>query len=303
VAPLGLDLAFNPATMASPTLASTSTRVSGTARSAACEASPALVGLGRFGFTCKGVVYILIGLLTARTALGEGNPQGTDSQAALRQILEAPFGPALLATIAIGLVGYAAWRVVQAFLDTEHKGTDPKGVWARGGYLVSGAIHVLLALTAVQLVRGVGGGAGGEQSAQDATARLLEQPFGPWLVALVGLCIIGTGAFQLYRAYTTDFLSRLERDAGSQRQQTLVIWAGRLGFAARGVTFAIMGLFLVVAAFRQAPDEAKGLAGALDTLAQQPYGPLLVTLVAVGLAAYGVYMFFEARYRRMVVQT
>jgi hypothetical protein len=273
-------------------------RLGDAAESAASEASPALIWLGRLGFACKGLVYILIGALTARAVVGDQDAASTDSQAVMRHVLDMPFGSAILAVIGVGLLGYAIWRVVQAALDTERKGTDPKGLWVRGAYVISAGVHVLLSVSAFQLVRGASAMSGGEQSTQDATARLMQQPFGPVLVAAVGLCLAGAGLFQLYRAYSTDFRKKLQIDA---QDSDAMMLAGRLGYAARGVTFLIMGGFLGMAAFRQAPDEAKGIAGALATLAQQPYGQLLVGVVAAGLAAYGVFMFVEARYRRMVI--
>jgi hypothetical protein len=273
----------------------------GQAREKVREASPGLIWLGRFGLAAKGAVYLLIGVVAARAAIGAGE-QTTDSQGALGRIVAMPFGPLLLGIVAIGLAGYATWRVVQALMDTEHKGSDLKGLWARGAYLVSAFIHGALTVTAVGMLLGTRAGPGSsDASAQDWTARLMEQPLGVWLIALAGLGLIGAAGFQFVRAITMNFRDRLETSRMSARAQEFAIRAGRAGFSARGVVFGIMGLFLVLAAFRHEPGEAKGLAGALNTLAEQPYGPLLLGAVALGLALYGLYMFVEARYRRMVV--
>lgn len=266
------------------------------------EVSPGLVWLGRCGLAAKGVVYVLIGIVAARAALGNGD-QTTDSHGALERIVQMPFGPLMLAAVALGLAGYTLWRLVQAVLDTEHKGSELKGLWIRGAYMTSAAVHAALTLTAIRMLLDAGASAGsGDDAARDWTARLLEQPFGPWLVAAVGLMLIGSGGFQLVRAVTTNFRDRLDNSSMSDREQTVGIWAGRAGYAARGITFGIMGLFLGLAAFRQQPGEAKGLAGALNTLAEQPYGPFLLGAVAAGLALYGLLMFLEARYRRIVMQ-
>jgi hypothetical protein len=265
-------------------------------------ASPGVVWLGRLGLAAKGLVYVLIGIVAARAALGNGD-QTTDTHGALERIVQMPLGPFMLAAVALGLAGYTVWRLVQALLDTEHKGSDLKGLWIRGAYLSSAALHAALTLTAARLLLGVGADAGsGEDAAHDSTARLLEQPFGPWLVAAVGVVLIASAGFQIMRAVTAKFRDRLESGRMSEREQMLAIWAGRAGHVARGVTFGIMGLFLILAAFRHEPGEAKGLAGALNTLAEQPYGPFLLGAVAAGLALYGLYMFVEARYRRIVVQ-
>jgi hypothetical protein len=264
--------------------------------------SPGLVWLGRCGLAAKGVVYVLIGIVAARAALGNGD-QTTDSHGALDRIVQMPLGPVMLAAVALGLAGYTLWRLVQAVLDTEHKGAELQGLWIRGAYLTSAAIHAALTLTAIRMLLDAGASAGSsDDAARDWTARLLEQPLGPWLVAAVGVCLLGSAGFQIVRAVTTKFRDRLDSSSMSEREQTVAIWAGRGGYAARGVTFAVMGLFLILAAFRQEPGEAKGLAGALNTLAEQPYGPFLLGAVAAGLALYGLYMFVEARYRRIVMQ-
>jgi hypothetical protein len=286
--------------MAQQTLTPTVARAADTARETVREASPGLIWLGRCGLAAKGTVYVLIGVAAARAALGTGD-QTIDSHGALGRIVDMPFGTWLLGAVALGLVGYTIWRVVQALLDTEHKGSDPKGLWVRGAYLLSAMIHATLTLAALRLLLGAGGTTSGEGVAQDSTALLLEQPFGPWLVALVGLGLIGSAAFQVWRAVTAKFRDRLQTSSMSEREQAFAVWAGRFGHGARGATFAIMGLFLILAAFRQNPDEAKGLAGALNALAEQPYGPLLLGAVACGLALYGLYMFIEARYRRIVM--
>jgi hypothetical protein len=216
-------------------------------------------------------------------------------------VVQAPFGMALLALAAVGLAGYALWRLTQALLDTERKGTDLHGLQARGAYLVSAAVYVSLAFFAVRLLLGAEGAADGESSTRDWTAWLMAQPFGRWLVGGIGIGIVGTALVQFWQAWSTDFCEKLALDRVSRAQETWIIRLGRLGFAARGVAFTIIGGFLILAAIHSRPEEAHGLGGALATLAEQPFGPWLLGLVAAGLAAYGLYMLAEARYRRLSV--
>lgn len=275
-------------------------QVTGQARSAAHEASPWITGVGRLGFACKGAVYLLIGILAIQAAMGRGGTI-TDTSGALQHIIDAPFGKGLLGLIALGLAGYVLWRFVQALLDTDNKGTELKGLWARGGYLLSGVIYSSLALAALRLMQGTGDGGNGDQAAQDWTARLLAQPFGVAFVVLVGLGVLGSAAVQFMRAAKADFRKELNTQEMDGRTQDFATRAGRIGHAARGVTFGITGVYLLVAALHQSPEEARGLAGALAVLLEQPYGPVLLGVVAAGLAMYGLYMFVEARYRRMVL--
>ena len=215
-------------------------------------------------------------------------------------VAEAPFGRAVLAVLTIGLLGYAVWRLVQAAEDTEGTGSEPKGLLARAVYAGVGLIYLGLAFSALRLLQGSGGGDG--QQAQDWTARLMGQPMGPWLVALAGLAVIANGIYQLYRAYSGKFREKLRLDEMDPNRVDWVTKLGRAGYAARGVAFGLIGLFLVQAALHREPGEARGLDGALAALAAQPFGPYLLALVAVGLAAYGVFALVEARYRRMVMR-
>jgi hypothetical protein len=206
----------------------------------------------------------------------------------------------LLALVALGLIGHAVWRWVQAALDTENKGTDAKGIATRLGYAAIGVAYAGLALAAARLAFGTGGGSGGsDQSAQDWTQSLLAQPFGRWLVGLAGLAVIGVGGYQLYRSYTAKFREKLNLGEMSTTEQQWTLRVGRFGFAARGVVFAIIGGFLMMAALRDQSEQARGLGGALDALGAA--GPILLGIVALGLVAYGVFMFLQARYRRMVI--
>jgi hypothetical protein len=264
------------------------------------EASPWIEGLGRFGYAAKGVVYLVIGVLAVQAALGKGGGT-TDQRGALAQIAAAPFGQILLVLLTVGLLGYAVWRFVQAAKDTEGKGSEPKGLLARAGYAGVGVLYLGLAFSALRLLLG-SGGSGGQQQAQDWTARLLGQPMGAWLVGLAGVAVITNGVFQLYRAYSARFREKLRTIEMDPRQVDWVTRVGRAGYAARGVAFGLIGLFLVQAAQHREPGEVRGLDGALAALAEQPSGPELMALVAAGLAAYGIFALIEARYRRMVLR-
>lgn len=250
----------------------------------------------RAGYAAKGVVYIVIGVLAIQTAVGAGGTI-TDQKGALVTIYQQPFGRFLLAIVALGLFAYGLWSFIQATLDVEHKGTDLKGVLTRIGYGAVGVTYVLLAIGAARFDAGLGSaGKSSNASARDWTARLLSAPAGVVLVVLVGLIVIGIAASLLYRAYAADF--RQQISAGGKLRDE-VIWLGRLGYAALGFVFCIVGLFLIVAAVKHNPHEARGLSGALETLVQQPFGPVLLALVAIGLFAYGLFSLAEARYRRL----
>ena len=189
---------------------------------------------------------------------------------------------------------------MQAIRDTEGKGTELKGIWVRLVYAFIGIVYGGLALSAFRLAqdRGEIGGGGGDATAQDWTAWLLAQPYGQFLVAAVGLGVLGISIAQFFIAFTDGCCDALQTSEMSDTEERLARLAARIGYSARGVSFGIIGTLLLVAAMRARPDDARGLGGALATLAQQPFGPWLLGVVAAGLVAYGAFKIVEARYRR-----
>ncbi len=258
-----------------------------------------MTGLARLGYACKGVVYLIIGILAARLALGNAG-KTPDNTSAIQTLYEQPFGKVLLALVTIGLFGFALWSLIQAIFDTEGKRKKIGGIIARLGYVGVAVSYGALAFAALNLVTGSGtGGKSSNATAQDWTARFLNQPFGVSLVILAGLIALGVAGALFYKAYKITFRQKLRIATLRPGVQQGVIFIGRLGQSALGVVASIIGIFLIVAALQHNPGEAKGLSGSLVTLLQQPFGPLLLGIVAVGLIAYGIYSFVEARYRRL----
>jgi len=254
--------------------------------------------LARLGYATIGVVYVLKGVLATQAALGTGGAL-EDPRGVLATIARQPFGRFLLGVTALGLSGYVLWRVVQALLDPERQGTDARGLLTRMGCAVSGVAYAALAMLAARMALGAGG-KGGQGAEQEWTAMVLAQPWGRWLVGIIGGIIIGVGLVHVYRAYTAHFMQEYATGEMSARQQRWARRLGQWGLAARGVTFGIMGGFLLYAGLSADPSEARGLDGALAAVAQQPYGPWLLGVVALGLVAYGLFCLSQALYRRVV---
>ncbi len=257
----------------------------------------------RLGYAAKGIVYLIIGGLSVALAVGRGG-EATDQRGALRTIYEQPFGKFLLIVVAIGLIAFALWSFIQALFDTEGKGKDAKGILGRIGYAAVGISYGLLAIGAIELAAGSGnGGQSTTSSTQDWTGKILHYPAGVFLVILIGLIVLGLAGYMLYRAYSANFKKKLALQEMRGQIRKWGIYLGRFGYAAMGAVFCIVGLFLIIAAVKHNPNDAKGLDSALQVLLHQPFGPILLAIVALGLFAYGVYSFVEARYRRMAGQS
>lgn len=259
-------------------------------------ASPWIEWLARLGFVAKGVVYALVGILAVQVAFGGGG-QTEGTQGAFQTIVSQPFGQVMLGLVALGLAGYALWLFIRAGMDTENRGSDVTGIIKRIGYAASGVLHMGLAFMAVQLI--IGSGSGGGNSVAEWTAWLMQQPFGRWLVGIGGVIGVGVGLYRLYKAYSVKFTEVLDLSHMSATARKWTIRFGRAGIAAQGVVFIMIGSFFVQAAVQYQPSEARGLGGALQTLAEQPYGPWLLLIVALGLVAHGMYMFILSQYRRI----
>ena len=264
---------------------------------AALHAGPAISLLARAGYAAKGVVYALVGALSLLAAAGRGGST-TGSRGALRSLLDQPWGLAILAVIAVGLGGYALWCFVRALLDPERDGTDATGIGKRLFNFAKGVVHAALVVAVVGMMRGIGGG-DDDRGVRDWTAWLMSFPLGIWLVGVAGASVVVYGARQLHRAWTVDLDDRLDLGRINAAVHNWTIRLSRFGVAARGVVFGLIGTFLVLAALRASPGEAKGVGGALQTLQRQPYGPYLLGAVALGLIAYGAYQLILARYRRI----
>lgn len=257
--------------------------------------SPWVERLARLGYAARGIVYALVGILAVQAAFG-GRGQTTDSRGAIQKIAQE--STALLWLVALGLFGYALWKVIQGVLDPEGKGSDAKGWIQRGAMVVSGLLYGGLAWAAVKMATGNGGSGGG--GSQGFTAEMMAKPFGRWLVALAGLAVIVYAVYEMYKGWTEKFKRKLKMGEMEPEEQKIATWTGKAGLLARGIVFILSGWFLVQAALRFDPSQARGLSGALDTLASQPFGPWLLGLVALGLVAFGAYSILQARYRRIV---
>lgn len=251
--------------------------------------------VARAGYAARGFLYLIVGALALLVALGRRQVEA-DTGTALQELLNQPFGQILLAAIAAGLLGFAVWRLVAALFDADNRGRSLKGLALRGGFLVSAGLHVSLALAAMAPLLGGTAGHGGDYQAQDWTARLMGLPFGQWLVGAAGTGFVTAGLYFGYKAAAAKFRKRLTADADRHRW---VVPVCRFGIAARGVTFILIGGFVLLAALHFNPAEARGLGGALEALRLQPWGPVLLGIVALGLAAFGVYGIVEALWRRI----
>jgi fumarate reductase subunit D len=250
--------------------------------------------LARAGFVARGLIYGIIGILALKLALGAGGAT-TNQQGAMKTIAQQPFGKVLLIVVAVGLGGYALWRLFHALLGHGPESSD--SALDRVAAFGSAVIYAGLCATAVGIL--VHSGGSGSGNTDKTTAGVFGWPAGTWLVGIAGAVLIGVSFYQGYRGVSKDFLEDSKTEQMSGAVRNWIEWIGTFGHLARMVVFALVGVFLIKSAIDFNPEKAVGLDGALAKLVHQSYGPFLLGIVAAGLIAFGVYSVSDARYRRI----
>lgn len=262
--------------------------------SRAADSKP-LEYLARAGFIGYGIVHLLFAWLALQIAVGDGAGEG-DQSGALQSLAGKPFGAFLLVAICVGLVAMAVWQGLEAAVGHRHE-EGKRRIAERVVSGVRAVIYLALAWTAFRVLQGAAASAADSQ--QQASQQLMSASGGRFLVGLIGLVVTGVGiGIGIYGA-RKKFERHLHTERMSAREHSVGRRLGMAGYVAKGIAYTIAGILVVVAAVTYDPSKARGLDAALRTLAEQPYGKYLLALVALGIAAFGVFCWFQARYRKV----
>jgi len=270
------------------------TKVSGNAERVGDSAL--LEGLARVGLVAYGVVHLLIGWLALQIAWGGTSGASADSSGALSTVAEQPFGKILLWLVAVGMVALALWQASEAIWG-HHERMVGKRVRKQ---VSSGAKAVLYAALGVSAALvALGSGSSSSQSQQQATSGVLAWPGGQVIVVIAALIIIGVGVAGVVKGVKKSFAEEIDTSSMSPTARSAVARLGQVGYIARGLALGVVGGLLGYAAVTFDAQQAKGLDGAMRTILDQPFGQFLLTAVALGFVAFGLFAFLQARYRRM----
>ncbi len=248
----------------------------------------------RFGIATKGVVYILIGGLTAMTALGMGGKQ-TGSSGALEYLAKQSYGQVLLSLVAFGLVGYVFWRFYQVFADSENNGTDAKGIIKRIAYFFSGVFYAFLAYSAIKIITDAGSSSGG-----NSWSAIFQSTAGKILLVLVALGLLGKAIYQLYQAYSGGFRDKIKEAGLDRKAQKLLVRSGQIGFTARAIVIGITVYLIFKGIISEGSTDMAGKKQAFEFL-KGTFGNTVLIVTALGLVAYGVFMCIKARYASKLI--
>jgi NADH:ubiquinone oxidoreductase subunit 6 (subunit J) len=244
----------------------------------------------RVGMVAYGIVHLTIAWLAIQ--LATGNSSGSASRnGALHQLAQQPFGKFIVWVVAIGMLLLVLWKLLEAYVD--HQNEDGAKAWLKvtldvGKAIVYGTLGVSAFHTAT--------GSKSSNSATSMTSKLMDQPFGRWLVGLVGLAIIGYGVYLIYDGYTEKFLKHLDAEGKRGDQGKAFKMFGKVGYIAKGVALGAIGALFIFAAVDHKAKKSGGLDQALHKVLQQPFGPVLLFAIAVGIGCYGLFCFARARH-------
>ena len=272
---------------------STASNVKHTA-SRAADSKP-LELLARGGFVGYGIIHLLFAWIALQVAFS-GSGQDSDQSGALQAIAQQPFGKTLLIAIAVGLIAMAIWQAFEAAIGE----SGPQDRRAMAERVLSGAralLYAYLAWNAIKVVKDAGASMG-DSNASGASG-MLASDSGRWLVGLIGLVVLGIGVGMAYYGLKRKFVRHLNTQQMPAGTRRTIIRLGMAGYTAKGVAYAIAGALVVTAAVNYDAEKARGLDAALKTLAASSSGVWLLALIALGIAAFGVYCFAESKYRKI----
>jgi hypothetical protein len=258
--------------------------------------SAALEMVARVGLIAYGGVHILIGWLALQLAWNASASKSADVSGALRTLAEEPFGKILLGLVAAALVALALWQASE----TIWRYRQDEGVKRVRKQINSGAKAVFYAALAVSSASvALGSESMSSQSQQETTSGVLAWPGGRVIVVVTGLLIISVGVVGVIKGVKKSFTEEIDTSSMSPVVRKGVAELGQVGYITKGVALAAVGSLLSYAALTFERQRAPGLDGALQTLLAQPFGRFLLTAVAVGFAAFGLFAMLASRYRRM----
>lgn len=248
--------------------------------------------LARGGYAVNGVLHGLIGALAISVAIGSASGSA-DQTGALAQVASTPGGIFLLWFLVVGLFALALWQIAEGILVPS---PDPKKRWAhRITELGKAAAYIALALTALTFA--MGGSSDSAASTQQFVADLLTKPGGLFLVAAIGVLVLAIGIYFVAKGARKKFLEDISRPSG--KLGDVITRLGVVGYIAKGIALAAVGILFIVAAFTLDSSQATGLDGGLKALAALPFGQIILVVIGAGLIAFGVYLFARARYARL----
>lgn len=249
----------------------------------------------RLGLVIYGVLHVIVGIVAVRIAWGGARGEEASQQGAFAVLAQNTFGKSVLYLVAVGFLALVLWQGAEALVG--HRDEDGgKRTLQRVASGARAVAYAVLGFSAATMAMGSGGGRSSEQTTDSVTAQVMSAPGGQLLVGAVGLGIVGLGLYLGYRGLAEKYMEKLDSGADQGDRRSLIVLLGKVGYLGKGASFVAVGMLFVTAAIQHQPKESGGLDVALRELVRQPFGPYLLTAVAIGLASYGLFAMAWARH-------
>ncbi|MEP7193984.1 MAG: DUF1206 domain-containing protein [Actinomycetota bacterium] len=253
------------------------------------EGHPVLQNGARTGYALNGLLHLMIAWIALQIAW-TASGKSADQSGALQTVAGSSVGRLALLVAVLGFLALGVWQLASAVAVRTH---GQSSQWADKVKGISKAVvYLVLAWTSFSFAKGQPSSSKAQSA--DFTATLLRHTGGRLLIAVIGLVIIGVGGYHVVKGWTKKFLTDLRENPG-----LLATRAGAVGYIAKGIALVLVGVLFVTAAVRNSADKATGLDGALRSLRQQVVGSWLLSVVGLGLGAYGLYSLARAKYARV----
>ncbi|MBU3016857.1 DUF1206 domain-containing protein [Paraglaciecola agarilytica] len=256
-----------------------------------------MLAIARTGYWAKAIVYSVLGSLIIWAGLGSGNAENISKKTVFKTLQDSSFGNILLGLLILGLISYVIWRLIQSFLNPGNSDDDKKKeILMRVFYFISALIYTSVCYTAFKIWN-YSESSSSRSNNGSVSELIMGNQWGLYLFGVIGLIIIIFAFVQFKHAIKDDFMDKFDVEQMSVKEREASSIVGRLGFAARGVVYLIVGGFFISAMLTKDPDEKGGLAESLVAVAQQPFGPYLLAAIGVGMICFSLFCAFEGRYR------
>jgi hypothetical protein len=247
--------------------------------------------IAQAGYIAKGIVYVLLGVIALMSALQLGKSSEANKTGVLQMVGENTGGKWLLLLLAVGLVCYSAWRMVEGYHQLSAHG---KKRWKGLRYFFSAVLYFSLAVSAFRMGFSSSGGSGDNQ--QQLASEILQKPFGQWLLGIVAVIIAVIGLYQLYYAYSEKYKKHVQKMSLQSNASKALLLSGKMGYSARGLVWLLIAYLMMRAAISASSAQAGGTGKAMQLIQNGTFGTYILAFLAIGLIAYGVFNFVRARY-------
>jgi len=249
-----------------------------------------ITAIAKLGYVSRGLVYLIIGYFATLSMFGHGEAKG--SKSALSTVIQQPFGATLLWIVAVGLICYSLWRLIQSVLDTDDHGLSAKGFSIRAGLFISCITHLSLAWWAISLAMGSSEKSGGASW----SAKLAATTGGSIILAIIAACILGAGFAHIFKGATAGFMEHF--NDGPNRTLKRIC---QVGLITKGIAFLIISYLFSLTIFNSASNKDFGVEDALNFTGSMTYGWVILSAMGFGLFAFGFYSIIAAKYRRIEI--